>query len=100
MTSSGCDSSSCRRSINRPQPFLKAIKKPHFAFDAAYSGSATTLVHLGNSIFVRKNIVVVADRTNIRVPGICAANAGGVRDHVPDDLLHDVRFSLSAMVLP
>src|SRR6266446_7887868 len=55
--------------VDWPQPLLETFKKPHFAFDTAYSGGATTLVHLGNLIFVGKNVVIVANGANVGVSG-------------------------------
>src|SRR6185436_2804508 len=67
--------------VNRSSRLLQTLKKPHFAFDAAYSRGATTLVHLGNSFLVGKNLVVVEDRANIRVALVRAPDASRVRDH-------------------
>ena len=79
---------------------LEAIEEPHFAFDAAYSGGATTVVHLGNSIFVGKNIVVIADRANIRVAGIGSANASGVGHHVRTTVFMTSGFSVKRDRVP
>src|SRR5262249_22111463 len=62
-----------------------------FAFDAAYTRGATTLVHLGNSFLVGKNLVVIPYRTDVRVPFVLAPYPRRVCDHGFQGLFDDFR---------